>query len=212
MTQQQNNILKNLISLKYMGFNYLEPLDITHLKSTKQKLPDRLQSLNDIVSHCNLCEFSKTRKNILFGEGNVDADIMFLGLSPSSLDDESGNILSGNSGQMLIKMAQNILKVQIKDIYVVNILKCLPTDIRNINSQIQICKPYLQKQIDIINPKVIVVFDNKNPLSEIRGVVQDYHNIKLIATYHPLFLLKNPSLKREALEDLKKVKSIIEAL
>ena len=209
MTQQQNNILKNLISLKYMGFNYLEPLDITHLKSTKQKLPDRLQSLNDIVSHCNLCEFSKTRKNILFGEGNVDADIMFLGLSPSSLDDESGNILSGNSGQMLIKMAQNILKVQIKDIYVVNILKCLPTDITNISSQVQICKPYVKKQIDIINPKVIVVFGD---ICQSLIDSQDYNNIKLIATYHPLFLLKNPSLKREALEDLKKVKNIIESL
>jgi DNA polymerase len=99
--------------------------------------------------------------------------------------------------------------VQIKDIYVLNILKCLPTDITNISSQVQICKPYVKKQIDIINPKVIVVFGE---ISQYLIDSQDYNNIKLIPTYHPSFLLKNPSLKRDALEDLKKVKSIIEAL
>lgn len=205
MTQQQNKILKTLISLKYMGFNYLEPLDITDLNSTKQELPNTLQSLNDMVSHCNLCEFSKTRKNILFGEGNVNADIMFLGLAPSSLDDESGNILSGNSGQMLIKMAQNVLGLQMKEIYVVNMLKCLPSNVTNISLQVQICKPYLQKQIDIIQPKIIVVF------GEVYSNL-NFNNIKLISTHHPSSLLKNPSLKKDVLEDLKKVKSIIESL
>jgi DNA polymerase len=206
MTQQKkNNILHTLTSLKYMGVCYIDPINLNKIDNTKQQLPNDINNLQNIVSNCNLCKFSNTRKNILFGQGNPNANIIFLGLAPSNLDDENNDILSGNTGQMLSKMAQNILGLSINDIYVVNILKCLPSNITKFNDEIETCKPYLQKQIDIIKPKIIVVFGDAHKY------ISDYPDIKIISTYHPSFILRNPSFKKDVLEDLKKVKNIMES-
>jgi DNA polymerase len=216
---KQELLIKNLKSLKYMGFKFVEQPNFSTPKQNLQQLPSGLDNLKTIVSNCHLCSFSKTRQNILFGIGNDKADIVFLGLAPSMLDDEDDNILSGNSGAMLIKIAQNVLKISIEDIYISNILKCTPNK-NDIDMEIDICKSYIKKQLDIIKPKIIVAFgdvyrylvDEDKPLSKIRGIVQVYNDIKVMPTYHPSFILRNPSLKQELFEDIKKVKTLMESL
>ena len=222
MTQDtKHHILNNLNRLKYMGFNYLEPITFNTSTIVKENLPATLNSLHDIVSNCNLCSLSSNRKNILFGSGNKNADILFLGEAPTSVEDEKGNLLFGNSGDMIIKMCQNVLGKSIDDIYVVNILKCLPNkDIEDLKLEINTCLPYIRKQIDIIRPKIIVAFghayeyliDDKKVMDELRGNVQYYNNTKVIVTFDPSFILRNPSLKIEVLKDLEKVKNLMESL
>ena len=222
MTQDTKHyILNNLNQLKYMGFNYIEPITFNTSTFTQEKLPSSLESLHDIVINCNLCSLSSNRKNILFGTGNKKADILFIGLSPTPLEDENGNLLSGNSGDMIINMCQNVLGKSIDDIYVVNILKCLPNkDVDELKLEINTCLPYIRKQINIIRPKIIVAFgkayeyliDDEKPIDELRGNVQYYNNTKVIVTFEPSFILRNPSLKTEVLKDLEKVKNLMESL
>ncbi len=216
----KNYILKNLQSLKYMGFSYLDPIKFNVDTSKEYDLPNDLETLKDLVKNCNLCSFSKTKKNIIFGEGNKNADLLFLNSAPTQMEDETGNILSGNSGDMLIKMCQNVLNLSIKDIYVANVLKCFPLkEINDCKSEINICKPYIQKQIDIIKPKIIVAFGDSfkyltnetEQLENLRGNMYDYNGIKVIFTFHPSFILRNPSLKKEVLYDLQKIKLLMES-
>jgi len=216
----KNRILKNLYKLKYMGYNYQNKIIIKQ-KVTTGDLPNDLNALESIVLNCNLCSFANSRTNILFGEGKPSADILFVSLSPSALEDESGSLLYGNVGSMFTKIATNILDLDIENIYVLDVLKCMPTkDERNIMENLKICKSYFYKQLDIIKPKIIVVFgeaynyltNDQKELSEIRGVMQNFNGIKLMPTYHPSFILRNPSLKQDVLHDLQKVKILMESL
>jgi DNA polymerase len=200
-----------------MGFHYINQVSFDKFINIEE-LPNNLDDLEVVVSNCNLCSLSNSRKSVLFGKGNESADVMFMSLSPSLLEDESGDLVYGEKGEMLTKMSQNILGLSISDIYVLNILKCMPTHNSNYIEAFSICKPYIQKQIDIINPKVIVAFgdvckyliDDTKILSKIRGIVQSYNGIKVVPTYDPLFILRNPSLKKDVLDDLEKVKSLME--
>ena len=216
----KDKILNNLSALKYMGFNYIDSIKFDSCNDIKYELSNDLDSLKDIVANCSLCSFSQNRKNSLFGMGNKNADIVFLNLSPTQLENDSGDILTGKSGEMLTNMCQNVLGLSIDDVYVVNILKCLPSkDISECKYEISTCKPYIQKQIDIISPKIIVAFgdslnylnNNSKPMEQVHGLVQDYDGIKVIPTYEPSYILRNPSLKKVVLEDLQKVKLIMES-
>jgi len=220
MTKNHKNIIiKNLQTLKYIGFNYLSPIKFNNTTQTNQQLPNELDNLEEIVNNCHLCSFSKTRQNILFGSGDKNADIIFVSLAPTIFEDESGKITYGKSGDMFEKMAQKVLNIPLEDIYMLNILKCIPNK-NEVDSEIEICKSYIKKQIDIIKPKLIVVFGDickymiqeSRPLLEIRGNIYDYNDdIKLIPTYHPTFILRNPSLRKDVFEDLKKVKLLMES-
>ncbi len=212
----KNAILNNIQSLKYMGFEYLDPVQIDNSMIIQEKLPNTLESLHNIVENCNLCSLSKSRKNISFGMGNINANIMFLNLSPTHLEDESGNVFAGKSGEMLVNMCQKVLGLNIDDIYVANILKCFSKDI--VDLEINICKPYVEKQIELIKPKVIIAFGNayeylineNKSLKEIRGIMQNYNNIKVMPTFDASYILRNPSFKKDVLKDLQKVKSLLE--
>ncbi len=214
----KNSILKNLQAMKYMGFEYLDPINLDITSTQQINLPENLNDLNNIVNNCNLCTLSKIRKNVLFGTGNVNSKVMFIGTSPSLIEDESASLLLGNSGDMLVKMCQNVLALNIDDIYVTNILKCFSNKEQSDNDlEVNTCKPYIQKQIDIISPEIIVLFgdayeylikDTKS-FKEVRGMIQNYNGIKVMPTFSPSFILRNPSFKKDVLEDLKKVKVLI---
>ncbi|VAY86259.1 Uracil-DNA glycosylase, family 4 [hydrothermal vent metagenome] len=218
ISKNKNIILNYLFSLKYMGFEYVNPINIDKTKKIEQELSDDLDELETTISNCNLCLFSKTRRNTLAGLGNKNADVIFLSLAPSSFDDESGDMLSGNSGVMFTQMSQNVLNIPINELYILTLLKCIPST-KDMNVEVNICKLYFQKQIEIIKPKIIVAFGdvykyllaNIASFEEIRGTMQDYNSIKLMPTYHPSFILRNPSVKKDVLNDLKKVKIIMES-
>jgi DNA polymerase len=145
---------------------------------------------------------------------------MFIGDAPSSSEDNEGKFFLGRSGEMLSDMITKVLKLQTKDVYVTNLVKCKPYGGKKISPiDIHACHPYVLKQIELIKPKIIVTLGEKayqnlsgddTALEQIRGALIQRNNYTIIPTYHPSFLLKNPSYKKDVLEDLKKIKEMLE--
>ncbi|WP_084276604.1 uracil-DNA glycosylase family protein [Nitratiruptor tergarcus] len=192
---------------------------ITLKQPSHDKLPDDLEELRKIVLSCHLCDLSKTRKNVVFGEGNPHAKLMFVGEGPGATEDETGRPFVGRAGQLLTKMIENVLEISRSDVFIANIVKCRPPNNRvPTPEEVSKCIPYLFKQIEIINPKIIVALGSTSykhltgdntPISKIRGEVIQFRNRILIPTFHPSFLLRNPSKKKEAYQDLLKIKELL---
>ncbi len=209
-------ILYNLYQLQWLGVQYIDRIE---MKKNSYDLPDDLEELKKIVLHCHLCDLAKTRKNVVFGEGNPHTKIMFIGEGPGATEDETGRPFVGRAGQLLTKMIENVLQIKRSEVFIANIVKCRPPNNRVPTPQeVEKCIPYLWKQIEIIDPKIIVALGStsyrhltgdKTPISKVRGQVIDFEGRKLIPTFHPSFLLRNPSKKREAYEDLLKIKELL---
>jgi len=207
-------LLKQLYQLKQLGFRYTSVMPYKE-DEPNFTLPNSLESLKKQAQECHLCTLSKTRERVIFGEGNLHADIMFIGDSPSSSDESIGNIFTGRSGEMLTKMIENVLKIQREDIYLSNILKCHSPAGQNISPKhAHTCHSYLLKEIELVQPKVILTLGESayyyltgddTPLSTIRGLVQQKEHYKVIPTYHPSYLLRNPSAKKDVFKDLQKI-------
>lgn len=217
----KNKLLNHLKFLSSIGYNYLQPLNLQNINQSEITLPNNYDALKSIAINCHLCELSKSRNNVVFGDGNTNANIMFICESPAVNEDELGKFYVGKSGQLLVKMIESVLNIGVKDVYITNIVKCRPSSGKiATTSEVNICKPYLDKQIDIIKPKLIVVLGelsyrffttDTTDFSQIRGKITKYHNIDLLTTFHPSFLLRNPSAKKEAYHDMLKIKSIMES-
>jgi uracil-DNA glycosylase family 4 len=156
----KNQILKNLYYLKSFGYEYHESLDFFSTEVKNFKLPNNLNELKNSVEHCYLCELSKSRKNVLFGYGNSNSDIMFIGDEPSNSEDEMGIFYTGKSGELLSKMIENVLNVKKEDVYLTTLVKCKSSNGLN-NSNIDTCNDYLLKQIELVKPKLIVALGEK---------------------------------------------------
>ena len=172
---------------------------------------DPLVSLFDEAKNCKRCTLYKTRKNFVFGEGNPCADVFFIGEAPGREEDLIGRPFVGEAGKLLTKMIEAI-NLKREEVYIGNVLKCRPPDNRNpLSSEVEACKPWLYKQLEIIKPKIICTLGkhaictllNETNFSEIRGKVQDFQGARLLPTYHPAALLYNPRLKHVAWEDMK---------
>ncbi|WP_187648604.1 uracil-DNA glycosylase [Nitrosophilus labii] len=217
-TDKKHEILKNLILLKWLGYRYIDPIKIENSKKNIN-LPNKLEDLRQIVLNCHLCQLSKTRKNVVFGEGNPNAKIMFIGEGPGATEDEMGKPFVGRAGQLLTKMIENVLDIKREDVYIANIVKCRPPNNRvPTEEEAKTCLPYLVKQIELINPKIVVALgstsyryltNDNTPISKIRGEIVKYKDKILIPTYHPSFLLRNPSKKKEAYLDILKIKRVL---
>ena len=177
-----------------------------------------LEGLRGHIGDCQRCKLAGTRKNIVFGQGDPRARLMFVGEAPGVDEDEQGLAFVGRAGQLLTKIIEAI-GLRRDDVYIVNILKCRPPDNRNPDpDEIMSCQPFLERQIDLIRPQVIVglgkfagqwLLKTAEPISRIRGRVGDYAGIKVVPTYHPAYLLRTPSAKKEVWEDMKLVKSLL---
>ena len=212
--------LKYLYSLKMVGVGYLDTSDLeATLQQNNLKLPSNIDNLKNIVNSCKLCDLSTSRKTVVFGEGNVRAKVMFIGEGPGAMEDSSGRPFVGRAGQLLTKMIENVLEIKREEVYIANIVKCRPPNNRvPTPMEATTCKPYLIKQIEIVKPKVIVALgatsyhyltEDKARISSVRGRVFEFGEFYLIPTYHPSFLLRNPSAKRDAFQDLLKIKSLL---
>ena len=178
-----------------------------------QKDPARLlEELEASMAGCARCKLAKGRTKLVFGEGNPNADLMFVGEGPGRDEDLQGRPFVGRAGQLLTRII-NAMKLQRSDVYIGNIVKCRPPNNRNPEpDEVQACKPFLMKQIEIIRPKVIcalgsVAFQNlmetKAPISKFRGTLYPWREgIYILPTYHPAFLLRNPAKKRDVWEDV----------
>jgi DNA polymerase len=211
-------LLKQLYLLKQLGYNYTSVSMFKEDDSFLQ-LPNTLDNLKKQAKDCHLCQLSKSRTKVVFGSGNENADIMFVGEAPSSTEDSTGKAFDGRSGEMLTKMVENVLKISREDIYVTNIVKCKPSNNSKPNAtQAHTCQAYLQKEIELIKPKIIVALGeiayhylsgDDSELSKIRGILHKNNKYTLIATYHPSHLLRNPSDKKLVLEDLNTIKTLL---
>ncbi len=174
-----------------------------------------LDDLNKAVCGCLRCPLGSTRTNFVFGVGNPNADIMFIGEAPGADEDAQGVPFVGRAGQLLTKMIE-AMKLSRDDVYIGNILKCRPPNNRDpLPEEIEMCEPILIRQIEIIQPKIIcalgrisgqTLLRTKATLGALRGKFHDYHGVKFIVTYHPAALLRNPNWKKDAWDDLKLVR------
>ena len=171
------------------------------------------------VGDCQRCKLAGGRKNIVFGQGNPNAKLMFVGEAPGADEDEQGLAFVGRAGQLLTDIIEKGLKMPRADVFIANVLKCRPPGNRNPEpDEILSCQPFLEKQIELIRPRVLVglgkfagqwLLKTAEPISRIRGRVGDYHGIKVVPTYHPAFLLRTPSAKKDVWEDMKLVLSLL---
>ncbi len=176
-----------------------------------------LNELNTLICDCIKCSLSKTRKKFVFGVGNENADIMFIGEAPGADEDEQGEPFVGRAGQLLNKIFEAI-QFKREEIYICNILKCRPPNNRDPQlSEVELCIPYLWKQIEIIKPKILVslgrigaqmLLNTSDSLTKLREKIHTYKDIPLIVTYHPAALLRNPNWKIPTWEDMKKLRSL----
>jgi DNA polymerase len=181
---------------------------------------DALAEVRADIGDCTRCKLHGLgRKQIVFGVGNPNADLMFVGEAPGADEDIQGIPFVGRAGQLLTDIIEKGLKIPRKDVYIANVIKCRPPQNRNPEpDEVETCEPFLFRQIDIIKPKVIVALGKfgaqtllrtLDPISRLRGRVFDYRGSKLIPTFHPAYLLRNPSSKREVWEDMKLVQRLL---
>jgi len=177
------------------------------------KSSNNLKELNISIKNCTSCRLHKTRTNFVFGEGNPKAELMFIGEGPGRDEDLQGRPFVGRAGQLLDKMIK-AMTFERKEVYIANIVKCRPPDNRVPEmDEASCCLPFLLKQIEFIKPKVIVLLGatpvkyllNVKTITEVRGRWQQLMGIKVMPTYHPAYLLRNPSAKGIVWKDLKLV-------
>jgi len=175
---------------------------------------EKLKWLEANAYSCPCCGLEKSRNKLVFGEGNPGAEIMFVGEAPGEDEDKQGRPFVGRAGELLTKMIA-AMGYKREDVYIANILKCRPPDNRNPTpEEEEACIPYLYYQIDIIKPKILVTLGNvptkallrtNEGITKIRGKWREYNSIPLMPTYHPSYLLREESKKKEAWDDLKSV-------
>ena len=174
-----------------------------------------LEELRAELGDCQRCKLCNGRTHIVFGVGNPHARLMFVGEGPGRDEDLQAEPFVGRAGQLLTEIITKGMKLRRADVYIANVIKCRPPENRNPEpDEIAACQPFLLRQIEIIQPKVLVALGTfaaqtllgmKTPISRLRGHWYDYHGIKLMPTLHPAYLLRNPNDKRLVWEDIKMV-------
>ncbi|HKF22502.1 MAG TPA: uracil-DNA glycosylase [Candidatus Angelobacter sp.] len=176
--------------------------------------PAALKAIRADIGDCTRCRLHKGRKNIVFGVGNVNADLMFVGEGPGADEDEQGEPFVGRAGQLLNNMIA-AMGLKRSDVYIANVVKCRPPQNRTPErDECDTCSPFLMRQIEVIRPKVIVALGAvaaknllavNDSMASLRGRWYDFKNARLLVTYHPAYLLRDPRQKKEAWKDLQMV-------
>lgn len=176
-----------------------------------QDKPAALKLIREDIGECTRCRLHKGRTKLVFGVGNVNADLMFIGEGPGADEDAQGEPFVGRAGQLLNNMI-SAMGIKREDVYIANVVKCRPPQNRTPEKdECDTCSPFLMRQIDIIQPKVIVALGAvaaknllavNDSMSNLRGRWYDFRNSKLLVTYHPAYLLRDPRQKKEAWKDL----------
>jgi len=175
---------------------------------------DTLQRIREDIGDCTRCKLHKARTNIVFGVGNPKAELVFVGEGPGRDEDLKGEPFVGRAGRLLTQMIE-AMGLRREDVYIANVVKCRPPENRlPEKDEISTCSPFLMRQLDVIKPKVIcclgscssqTLLQTTQGISKFRGEWFDFRGAKLIATYHPAYLLRNPPAKSEVWKDLQKV-------
>lgn len=174
-----------------------------------------LEGLRAHLGDCRRCKLAGARTNLVFGVGAANADLMFVGEGPGHDEDVRGEPFVGRAGQLLTEIITKGMKLRREDVYIANVVKCRPPNNRNPESdEIASCMPFLQRQIELVAPRVIVALGTfaaqtllgvKTPITRMRGTWHDFRGIKVMPTFHPAYLLRTPGDKRLVWADIKLV-------
>jgi DNA polymerase len=182
---------------------------------------ESLDAIRGDIGDCRRCKLASGRTNIVFGSGNPNADLMFVGEAPGAEEDRQGLPFVGRAGQLLTRIIE-AMGLRRDDVFICNILKCRPPENRNPEpDEIASCEPFLFRQVAAVQPKVIcalgtfgaqTLLRTKEPVGRLRGQFFLYRGVKLMVTFHPAYLLRNPGEKRRVWEDVQKVRDYLLSL
>lgn len=182
---------------------------------------ESLEQLNKMICNCTKCALHKGRTNFVFGSGNPNADVMVVGEGPGAEEDKQGLPFVGRAGQLLTDILKAI-KFSREEVYIANIVKCRPPNNRvPFPDEMDACLPYLNKQIELIKPKLILclgltaakgLLKKKESLTALRGQIFDYNGIKVMVTFHPAALLRNPNWKKDCWIDVQKFRKLYDEI
>lgn len=190
------------------------PREVFLNSSLHPPMPPTLEEVRKELGDCRRCKLHRTRRTLVFGEGNKKAKLMIIGEGPGYEEDVQGRPFVGKAGQLLTKILQSI-RLHREEVYITNIIKCRPPQNRNPEpDEIQNCYPFLLKQILAIQPQIIcalgtfaaqTLLKTDAKITILRGRFYEFAGIKVVPTYHPAYLLRNPERKREVWEDMKQI-------
>jgi len=191
-----------------------EPAQLTTGQPGDRATGEPFDALRQRALTCTQCRLAGTRKNVVFGVGNPNADLMFIGEAPGRDEDEQGEPFVGRAGQLLTDIIK-AMKLTRDDVYIANVIKCRPPENRNPEpDELDACRPYIRRQVELIQPRVIVtlgrfalqsLLEKSYGITSVRGTWLDYNGVKVMPTYHPAYLLRTPAAKKDVWTDMKKV-------
>ncbi len=197
----------------------VRPADPARQQEDMVESPETLRDVREDLGDCRRCKLHRLgRRQIVFGVGNPNADLMFIGEAPGYDEDVQGEPFVGRAGQLLTRIIEAI-GLKREDVYIANVIKCRPPENRNPEpDEVEMCEPFVFRQVETIRPKVIValgtfaaraLLKTEDPISRLRGRIYTYGHAKLIPTFHPAFLLRSPDRKRDVWDDMKKVRALL---
>ncbi len=178
-----------------------------------------LEALSAFIGDCKRCKLAPLRTHLVFGVGNPDADLMFVGEAPGADEDARGEPFVGRAGQLLTDIIERGMGLKRSEVYICNVIKCRPPDNRNPEpDEVAACEPFLMRQIDLVRPRAIVALGTfavqallkvKTPISRLRGNWHEVRGVKLMPTFHPAYLLRSPGEKRWVWQDIQEVMKVL---
>jgi uracil-DNA glycosylase family 4 len=200
---------------------FFSDLGVTHLDVETVRQGPTLEEVRQELGDCQRCKLHSGRTHLVFGVGDPAAELMFVGEAPGADEDAQGIPFVGRAGQLLTKIIEAIDLTR-EQVYITNILKCRPPGNRDPEpDEVEACEPFLFQQIEAVQPKIIVALGKyaaqnllrtKTPISKMRGEFVQFQNRWLLPTFHPSYLLRNPSAKRQVWEDMQKVRDRLKQL
>jgi uracil-DNA glycosylase len=178
-----------------------------------------LEDLTAFIGDCQRCKLAPLRTHLVFGVGNPNSDLMFVGEAPGADEDARGEPFVGRAGQLLTDIIERGMGLRRADVYICNVIKCRPPDNRNPEpDEVATCEPFLMRQIDLVQPRAIVALGTfavqallkvKTPISRLRGNWHQVRGVKLMPTFHPAYLLRSPGEKRLVWQDIQEVMKLL---
>jgi DNA polymerase len=205
-----DELIQQLEFLRDIGISSIEMA-----AAPEKRTESGLETVRAELGDCKRCKLAPLRTNIVFGSGNPNAELVFVGEAPGYDEDAQGLPFVGRAGQLLTKIIESI-DIKRDDVYICNVLKCRPPENRNPEpDEVLACNPFLKKQLASIRPKIVcclgtfaaqTVMQTASPISKLRGRFHDIDGMRVIATFHPAYLLRSPDKKREVWEDMKQIR------
>jgi len=224
-----DDVLNELAVLREFGYTHLDlqgypvaqllgfPAETPKLSTGQPGDRETVQPLTELAAEahdCTKCRLARGRTNVVFGVGSPNADLMFIGEAPGRDEDIQGEPFVGRAGQLLTDIIK-AMKLSRDQVYIANVIKCRPPENRNPEpDELDACRPFIRRQVELIQPKVIVTLgrfalqsltEKGYGISSVRGTWLEYNGVKVMPTYHPAYLLRNPAAKKEVWADMKKV-------